>query len=348
MESIPLPERFYNAVMSCIAYLGKTFWPVHLAVFYPFEMFFSPWKAIFAAVMLILISVFVICRMKQMPFLFTGWFLYLGTLVPVIGLVQVGEQAMADRYTYLPSVGIAIMIAWGIPNFIHRESIRKRFLFPAAIAMLILLAVITFKQCGYWKNSVTLFSQTLRVTKNNHKIHHNLGVTFFKEGKIREALFHFDQVIKINPSYLSYNSRGEIFAREGRYREALEDFNRAIALNFSNADGYYNRGLTYSTINQYQLALADFDKAISLNGEHVLAYNNRGIVYARLNQLQQAIKDFTQAISINPDYVQAYTNRSIAHLSQGMKEQGCSDAQKACELGNCKIIETAHVQGLCR
>ncbi|HPC59543.1 MAG TPA: hypothetical protein PKX23_02710, partial [Verrucomicrobiota bacterium] len=177
---LPFSLRLANAVVACARYLGKTLWPADLAVFYPHPGRWPNATVLIATVIILGLSAGLVVWGRRRPWLAVGWLWFVGMLVPVLGLVQVGVQSMADRYTYLPSVGIAIMIAWGIPNFIHRESIRKRFLFPAAIAMLILLAVITFKQCGYWKNSVTLFSQTLRVTKNNHKIHHNLGVTFFK------------------------------------------------------------------------------------------------------------------------------------------------------------------------
>lgn len=348
MENIPFAERFSNAIISYVAYLMKTFWPVNLAVFYPIESSLPLWKVIISGILLILITLAVLYYVKKLPFLFTSWFMYLGTLVPVIGLVQVGEQAMADRYTYLPSIGIAIMVVWGMSALINNEQIRKKFLFPAAIAVLAALAILTYNQCGYWKNSAILCSHALHVTKNNYKMHHNLGTSFFKEGKIKEAIYHFDQAIRINPNNRSYNGRGEIYARAGRYQQALDDFNNAISLNVRDADGYYNRGLTYDIIGQHQLAIADFNRAISLKSDHVNAYNNKGIIYARLGQHQQAIDDFTKAISIEPDYTNAYANRGIAYFSRGNNEQGCSDAKKACELGNCALLQSATAKGLCR
>ena len=348
MENIPFAERFSNAIVSYIAYLGKTFWPVNLAVFYPFDLSLPLWKVLISAIILILITAAVFYYIKKLPFLFTGWFLYLGTLVPVIGLVQVGDQAMADRYTYLPSIGIAVGLAWGIPALINNENLRKNILSSAAIAILAALAILTYHQCGYWKNSIILCSHSLYVTKNNYKMHHNLGTSFFKEGKVVEAIDQFNEAIKINPNYLSYNSRGDIYARAGRYQQALDDFNKAISLNIRDANGYYNRALIYDTIGQYKLAIADFDKAISLKSDNVNAYNNKGIVYAKLGQQQPAIDNFTKAIFINPDYTHAYNNRGIAYFSQGKNEQGCSDVKKACELGNCKILETAQAKGFCR
>jgi tetratricopeptide (TPR) repeat protein len=266
--------------------------------------------------------------------MFTGWFLYLGTLIPVIGLVQVGDQAMADRYTYLPSIGILIILVWGTYTFFNKEHIRKTFLFPAAMIILAALAILTYRQCGYWKNSSTLYNYVLRVTEDNYKIHHNMGASLFKEGKIHEAEYHFDRAVKINPNYLSFNSRGEIYARAGKYQQAFDDFNKAISLNPQHPDGYYNRGVTYDVTGQFQPALADFNKSISLDSNHVNSYNNRGIVYAKLNRFQEAIEDFTKIISINPNYVHAYLNRAKVYFKLGQHELAAKDYNEAMRLNN--------------
>ncbi|MCX5848849.1 MAG: tetratricopeptide repeat protein [Deltaproteobacteria bacterium] len=348
MENIPFAERFSNAIVSYATYLEKTFWPVNLAVYYPYDFSIPLWKILISGIIIILITAAVLYYIKKLPFLFTGWFWYLGTLVPVIGLVQVGSQAMADRYTYLPSVGIAIMLVWGIPLFFQRENVRKKILLPAGIAVLCVLVILTFRQCGYWENSFILFRQSMRVTKNNDKMYHNLGVSFYKEGKIKEAIYHFSKAISIIPNSRSYNSRGDIYARLGRYQQALDDFNKAIALKQDCAESYYNRGLTYDKLAQYQLAIADLNKAISTNNDYVDAYNNRGVIYAKTGQHQKAIEDFNKAISLKPDYIYAYSNRGIAYFSQGKNELGCGDARKACELGNCAMLQAATGKGFCR
>jgi len=321
---------------------------VNLAVFYPFEHSLPGREIFISALILIIITAAVLCFIRKLPFLFTGWFLYLGTLIPVIGLVQVGDQAMADRYTYLPSIGIAVMLSWSIPLFFPREEIRKKILFPAATIIIILLMMLTWRQCGVWENSMTISRHTLNATKNNYKMHHNMGTSFFKEGRIKEAFYHFNKAIRINPNNLSYNSRGDIFARMGRYRQALDDFNKAITLNPRDAYGYYNRGLTYEKLGLYSPAIADFTRAILLRSDDSHSFNNRGIVYAKLGQLPQAVKDFTKAIAINPDYAPAYGNRAIAYFSQGENQKGCRDAQKACALRSCSALQSAQGKGLCR
>jgi Flp pilus assembly protein TadD len=303
-------------------------------VFYPFDLSLPLWKVLISAIILIIITATVFYLIRKLPFLFTGWFLYLGTLIPVIGLVQVGDQSMSDRYTYLPSVGIIIMLSWGIPLMFTREKIRKKILFPTAIVIIILMMILTWRQCGYWKNSITISSHALKVTINNYKMHHNMGTSLFKEGKLGEAIHQFSEAIKINPNYLSYNSRGEIYARAGKYQQAFDDFNKAISLNPQHPDGYYNRGVTYDVTGQSQPALADFNKAISLDSNHVNAYNSRGIVFAKLNRFQEAIEDFTTIIAISPDYVHAYSNRAKVYSKLGQQELAAKDYNEAMRLNN--------------
>ncbi len=347
-DSLPFPQRFSNAIVSCAAYLGKTIWPFNLAVFYPFEYFLPLWKIIISGMILIIITLAVLYYIKKLPFLFVGWFWYLGTLVPVIGLVQVANQAMADRYTYLPSIGIAIMLAWGIPVLFSRENTKKMFLLWAGVAVIIFLAVLTWRQCGYWKNSATLFSHALRVTENNHLAHNNLGLTFIKEGRIREAIYHYNKTISIVPDvYFYYINRGIAYTRAGEYQPALNDYNKAVSLAPNNPDAYYFRGSFYGKNGQHQLAIEDFNKAISLNPDYILAYNNRGNVYADMAQYQNAIENYNEAIRLNPDYADACNNRAYVYLNQGDKISGCRDAQKACELGNCKMLNAAKSKGSC-
>ena len=349
VEALPFFMRVNNSIVSYAAYLEKTFWPVKLAVFYPYDLSLPLWKILISGIILIIITFAVLYYIRKRPFLFTGWFIYLGTLVPAIGLVQTGEQAMADRYTYLPSIGIAVMLAWGIPSLIKSENIRKKILLPAGIIVMAVLAVLTWHQCGYWKNSITLFRQALRVTKNNDKMHNNLGVSFFKEGKINEALYHYGRAISIRPrNNQYYNNRGDVYARLGMYQPAMDDFNKALSIKPDYVEACYNRGITYEKIGQYQLAILDFNKVISLKNDYVDAYNNRGIIYAKLDQYQQAIDDFNKAISIKPDYGYAYSNRAIIYFKQGKNELGCFDARKVCELGICKMLESANNKGLCR
>jgi len=315
MEHISFLERIANAIISYVSYLGKTFWPVDLAVFYPYGHSFPFWEVLVSCFILLGITIVVIYAFKKLPFLFMGWFWYFGTLIPVIGLVQVGEQAMADRYTYLPSIGIAIGLAWGIPLLFPREDMRKKILFPAGIAVLIILAILTWQQCGYWKNSIELFNHALQVTKNNNYAHESIGSVLLDEGK-NEA--------------------------------AIEHYNEALRIKSDNAYIHFNRGLAFFRLGQPQRAIEDYNEAILLKPDFTDAYNNRGNSYAKLGQYQNAIEDYNKAIYLNHNYADAYESRAVIYLNQQNYQLGCPDAQKACELGMCRILEMAKGKGNCR
>jgi protein O-mannosyl-transferase len=280
-ESLPFTERLSHSFYSYIAYLGKIFWPVDLAVYYPYDyLSVSLWNVLISAIIIIWMTVVVLYYRKKSPYLFVGWFWYLGTLFPFVGLMQASSQAMADRYAYFPSIGIALILAYGMPSLIQSTVLRKKVLLPAGVLFLTIVALLSYHQCGYWKTTFELWNHAIKVTKNN---------------------------------YLAYQYRGIAYGQTGQYRLAIDDFNKAL-----NVNKYYK------------------------------GYNNRGFAYANLGLYQQAIEDYNEAIHLQPDYVKAYYNRGHAYLSQHNRDLGCRDAQKACELGNCALLEWAGKEGLCR
>ncbi len=276
-----LSFRIANALVSFVTYLERIFWPHELAVFYPFLDQLPIWQVLGAAILILVISVAVIIAAKHLPYLFVGWLWYAITLLPVIGIIQVGKQAMADRYTYLPLIGIGIGLAWGTPLLFRRENMRKKILFPLGAVFILIMSFITWKQCSYWKNSIDLFNHALQVTKNNYLAHNDLGLALFEEGKVEEAIDHYSMAILIMP-------------------------------------------------------------------DHMIIYNNRGDAYAQLGLYQRAIEDFSEAIRLKHDCADFYRKRGAVYLNQGNFKLGCHDAQKACELGNCTILEAAQARRDCR
>ncbi len=345
----PLYYRIANAPVSFVTYLGQTFWPHDLAFYYPFSVKLPIWQVFGSALLIIFISVAVIVTVKQLPYLFVGWLWYVITILPVIGIIKISSFAMADRYYYLPSIGIAIMLAWGIPSLIKSENMRKKILFPATISFLIILSVVTWKQCGYWKNSIQLSTHALRVTKNNHLAHGVLAYALLGEGKIEEAIEHYNEAIRIDPNDdNAYKNRGISYFKLGQYQNAIENFNEAIRLKPDYSLIYYIRGNTYNNLGQYQGAIEDYNEAIRLKQDYADAYRYRGTAYFNLGQYQSAIEDYDEAIRLKQNYADAYNDRAFVYLNQGKKELGCHDAQKGCELGNCRILEGAKVRGFCR
>ena len=383
MEGLSLFMRVANAVVSYAAYLEKIFWPVNLAVFYPYEYSMSLHQILIPALILTGVTGIVIYKMKKLPFLFVGWFWYLGTLIPVIGLVQAGGQSMADRYTYLSSIGVAVMAAWGIPYLFPSRVMRKRILFPAAMVVFAVLAAMTWRQCGYWKNSITLYQHTLSITKNNSMIHNNLGLALYDEGKFREAVDHFSETIHRVPDNAdAYFNRGNAYAMLGRHQLAVNDYKEVIRMMPDNAaactgigniyaglkkyqtaigyyseairqqpgyaGAYYNRGAVYAMSGRHELAVENYNETIRLMPDNARAFINRGAAYFKLGQYQRAIEDFNRAIELKQYNAEAYNNLGNVYLLQGNTESGCYYAQKACESGNCAALGDFKRQGYCR
>ncbi|MFA5323661.1 MAG: tetratricopeptide repeat protein [Smithella sp.] len=350
LQTLPFALRVQNTFISYIAYIEKTFWPVDLAMFYPYEYPFPFWHFLASFIILIGCTVMVVFTLKKLPFLFVGWFWYLGTLIPVIGLVQVGGQAMANRYTYLPSIGLALILAWGLPHFFPREDIRKKILWPVAVTVLFMLTIFTFQQCGYWKDSITLYSHTLQVTKDNALAHKNIGMALAEKGKFEEAFFHYNKALLIVPGDAGiYYNRGSAYNELGQYHMAIDSFNKTLLITPKDAKAFYNRGFAYSQLGQYQMAIDSFDKAIELNPEDADAYYNRGNAYAKgLGRYERSIENYNEVIRLKPNYAEAYTNRGISYFNLGNRQSGCRDVQTACTLGNCRIWETVRSRGYCR
>jgi tetratricopeptide (TPR) repeat protein/branched-subunit amino acid transport protein AzlD len=347
-KGFPLSSRLANAPVAFITYLTKTFWPYDMAVFYPFPAQIPIWNIAGASLLIIIISAAVIVVAKRLPYLFVGWLWYVITIVPIIGIIQIGDFAMADRYHYLPSIGIAMMLAWGIPPLIKSKQVRNRILFPTGILILLIMAFLTWKQCGYWKNSVELFNHALQITKDTALVHNNLGLTFLNEGKIEEAINHFNKAIRIKINYFhAYYNRGLAYTEIGQYQKAIEDFNQTIHLKPDYAFAYNNRGIAYAELGQYQKAIEDFNSTIRLLPNFAKAYYGRANAYNDLSQHQLAIQDFDKSIHLKPNFIPSYINRGVAYFEQGKNYLGCNDAQKACELGNCKLFKFAKGKGMC-
>jgi tetratricopeptide (TPR) repeat protein len=342
LKQFSLISRLTNAPIAFVTYLGKTFWPHDMAVLYPFSEQLPLWQILGASLLIILTSSAVIIMAKRLPYLFVGWLWFAITIAPVIGVIQISlatPYAMADRYHYLPSIGIAVMMAWGVPLLFPHEKIRKKILFPAAMAFLIFMSVLTWKQCGYWKNSATLFNHALRATNNNYLAHNNFGLALAEEGKINGAIYHYNKAIHIKPDYaFAYNNRGVAYGELGQSQQAIEDFNKAISIRPTYVDAYYNRGLTYDKFGQYQQAIENYNKAIGLKPNNIKAYNNRGISYVNLGQYQLAIKDFNEAIKLKQDYADAYRNKAIAYNKLGQHQHANEDWNQAKGLSRKKPV----------
>jgi len=306
LQKIPVAERLSNAIASYVSYLGKTFWPVDLAVFYPYEHSFLFWQFLVSCFILIGITIVVIYSIKKLPFLFVGWFWYLGTLIPVIGLVQVGRQALADRYTYLPSIGIGIMLAWGIIYLLPQEKLRKIILIPAAVIVLAVLTFLTGQQCGYWKDSISLFNHALEATKNNYMAHTNLGIALAAEGKIDEAVSHYRAALQINPNDdTTHYNLANALKKQGADEEAIVHYQEALRISPYYSKAHNNIGVCLEAQLKHDEAIYHYRQALQFEPDNPGIHFNLGIALAKKGELKEAIDHFRTAIYLNPNYEEA-------------------------------------------
>lgn len=279
-EQVPLTLRISNALVSYVSYIGKMVWPQNLGIFYPYPSTIPFWKIACSSLFLILSSLVVVLAGKRKPYLLVGWFWFLGTLVPVIGLIQAGLfPSMADRWAYVPFIGLFIMIGWGVPDLLARWKHKKTGLAISGAAVLTIFTMVTLMQLGYWKNSVTLYEHTLQVTSNNVVIHTNQGIILAKQGKLPAASRHFSEALRINPYYdKALNSLGFVRMKQGKLDEASRHFSEAVWSNPNNA----------------------------------IAQNNLGFVLLKQGKLEEAIRHLSEALRIDPFFGRARNNLNAA------------------------------------
>ena len=302
---ISMPVRIANALWAYLAYVGKGVWPLHLAIFYPHpENTIGVWKPALAAALIVLFSVFCLCQLHR-RYLIAGWFWYLGCLVPVIGVVQVGRQAMADRYAYTTLLGIAVLVIWWIADeapalHTNRESL-------SAIAALALLgfSVLTWRQCSYWKDSFTLFQHALEVTRNNFIAETNLGEAYMQVGRPDLAYDHLLRATQEKPHFgVGQYNLGIVLLGQGRRKEAVEAFQMAIRYGQEApevARAYHNLGIVLLDDNQLGDARTMFSEALRLVPTKQSSYVARAMTSFRMNDYRAAESDFLAGVSLSPD-----------------------------------------------
>ncbi|HZL42166.1 MAG TPA: tetratricopeptide repeat protein [Verrucomicrobiae bacterium] len=303
LAHIAMDARAANAVDSYVLYLGKMFWPLNLAIPYPHPGYGNSALFFVSALVLAAITIAAIRLDRRFPFLITGWFWYLGMLIPVIGIIQVGMQAMADRYTYLPLIGIFIILVWTAAEALGSCRHGK---IAASIATALCLAACgaqSIRQLQYWSNSEALFQHAIRVTTNNDIAHYNLGEFYLKTNRLDEAVQNFRQAIKIRPDYDdALNNLGIALALEGHLDEALASVREAIRYEPGKADAYYNLGYVFVRQHKLDEAAAAFSEALRLKQDYPEAHNNLATVLLMQGHREAAIEHYRQALRWNPNH----------------------------------------------
>jgi len=310
LESFPLQTRVANALISYMSYIYNTLWPLHLSIFYPFqENAISFWHASGSALMIAVLSVVAVNTVKKYPYIAVGLLWFFITLFPVIGIIQVGDQAMADRYTYMPLIGVFIIFTWGGSDIIKKWTHENIMLAVIAIAVLSLLAMLSFLQTAHWKNSVTLFRNAVKVTENNWLAHNNLGIALFGEGKLDEAIYHCKKALSIRPGTVkALKNLGAAMSHKGNLEEAAQYFSKALVMNSEDFDAHNKLGGILAKQGNHDKAIRHFAEAIRINPHYASAYNEMGIILAEKGKLKKSNDFFLKAIQINPDLKEARYN----------------------------------------
>src|SRR6266496_1220386 len=338
IDQLPFLWRVNNAFVSYVTYLWEMFWPARLAVFYPHLNNRLPlWEILLAIAFLAAATVIALFLRKKRPYTLTGWLWYLGMLVPVIGFVQVGEQAHADRYTYLPQIGLYLLITWTATDLTALWCRRREFLVIGAVVTIAVLSYRAFIQTSYWKNSENLWTHALSVTSNNDVAHNNLGFLFLRQGELDHAISHFQAALNIRSSNaaahynlgaaLIHNNLGNALARKGLSDEAIGHYQEAVRLRTDYADAHYNFGSVLLQKGRIDEAITHWQKALAIQPYDGDVHTSLGNAFLQKGLVKEAINHYQHALEIAPQDVLSRNN--LAWILATSSDASIRDGAKA-------------------
>jgi tetratricopeptide (TPR) repeat protein len=333
-KDVPVQWRLNNAVVSYVQYLGQTFWPANLAVFYPHPAGKLPAAEVAAAALLLAaISAAALITARRHRYFLVGWLWYLGMLVPVIGLVQVGVQGRADRYTYLPQTGLAIAVAWGAAELTRNWRFQRLVCGGLAAATLLALASAAWVQADYWRDNETLWNHVLKATQDNDFAQNSLGNALVAAGNTDLAIACFREAVRINPDYAeARNNLGRCLILTGNFDEALQQLQQAVHDDPRNIEAHVNLGWVLNQKGRVNNAIAEFQRALQINPCHPEALHNLGALVGQQGDTLKAIELYEAALSCKPEYADAQRDLGLALAAQGKLDEALPHLLAAIDL----------------
>jgi len=336
LERLPWAWRLVNAPVATVMYLFKTLWPTNLAYAYPHAAHIptqqlGDWILLAGAATLLLVLISVILfRTRSQPYLLVGWLWLLGMLLPVIGLIQVGQQAWADRYAYLPLVGIYVIISWSLARCVHRRPAARRAVIAGAIVSLFVFLPLTWRQVAVWRDTEHLFRHAQAVSRNNFLAHNNWGGFLLENDQFEDALTPLQEALRINPKFaVAHNNMGMALKGLGHPAQALEHYDMAVQRDPNYIEAHLNWGNALETLGRFDEAIAHYQKALQIRPLHAEAQLSWGNALAKSGEVEQAIAHYRQALQIKPDYAEAHNNMGHALATRGQIEEAIAHYQQA-------------------
>jgi tetratricopeptide (TPR) repeat protein len=345
--------RMGNSLISYVVYLGRVFYPAGLAIPYPRRALDLPiWTVLGAFLVLVGITAAALVGRRKRPYLLVGWLWYLGMLVPVIGLIQFGIQAMADRFTYLPRIGLCIALAWGASQVVASWPNRRWLCGAGSALVLAILMACAWRQTAFWRDSVALWNHTLACTSQNSVALRLLGDALKNQGRLDEALAKYQKALEIRPnSAEAHNNLGEVLARIGRPNEAVAEYRKALEIRPDLAEAHNNLGNALLDRGRLDEAIAEYRKALESQADYAEMHYNLGYALAKSGRLNEGIIEYRKALEINPDYAQAHNNLGNALVGCGRVNEAITHYRKALEIrrdyaqAHCNLAMTLSRQG---
>lgn len=331
LVKFPVGLRVANAVVSYAAYIGKALWPAGLAAYYPYPRAGVPTLSLLVALVVIAsISLLAVRAARSRPYLAVGWLWYIVTLIPVIGLVQVGEQSMADRYMYIPLIGLSVMIAWGVPDLSARIRPVARGLSAASVLLVLAMAPLTSAQVRHWESNYSLFRRAATVAPGSALVFSNYGIALAERGELDKAMEQYRKAIDADPYYVqSYVNLGNTLKEIGRTREALSMYQRALELAPDLKDVAVAAAALMAETGDARSAAEEYEKSLKEDPDNPVVHHNLGSIAARSGDVEKALEHYTEALRIKPDYAAAHRSLALVLRAQGRMDEAGDHLRQA-------------------